>query len=70
MWTLYLIYGNVPKNVRKTETVKLQLNENKILQCTLPIWRIKINKRVFSIKQTRQSNKYALKKINRSFKNF
>ena len=70
MWTLCLIYGNVPKNVRKTETVKLQLNENKILQCTLPIWRIKINKRVFSIKQTRQSNKYALKKINRSFKNF
>ena len=28
MGTLRLIYENVPKNVRKTETVKLQLNDN------------------------------------------
>ena len=42
-----------------------------ILQCTLPIWRIKINKKIlYCVKQTRQSNRYVLKKINRSFKYF
>ena len=29
LWDLYaLFYKNVPKDIRKTETVKLQLNDN------------------------------------------
>ena len=79
-WNLCLIYdffGNFMPYFMKMFQKMLEKQKQRsyslmtILQCTLPIWRIKINKRtLYCVKQTRQSNKYALKKINRSFKYF